>query len=116
MVGLMEWTCLHILDPHLDAEVLRIQQREQIRAERPNQRDINSTIENLAEQRKEIEKLRVEHLLSVRSILTDEQRQIFDARQYRPAFSTGRAYNPQGSIPSRAIYRGIGHMGGNARN
>ena len=31
-------------------------------------------------------------------------------------FETGRAYNPQGSIPSRAIHRGMGRMGGNAKN
>ncbi|MFC1543485.1 Spy/CpxP family protein refolding chaperone [Candidatus Neomarinimicrobiota bacterium] len=109
-----EYQLKHI-DLQAEVQKLILQQREQIRAERPNQRNINSTIDNLAEQRKNIEKLRVEHLLSVQSILTDEQRQIFDSRPYRQAFGIGRAYNPHGSFPGRTIRRGMGRMGGNAR-
>ena len=70
------------IDLRADLQKLRLELREQMRADRPNKKTIDATIDKVAAKQAALEKLRVEHQLEVRALLTDEQRQTFDARPF----------------------------------
>ncbi|MCR4437626.1 MAG: Spy/CpxP family protein refolding chaperone [bacterium] len=70
--------------------------RNQLRSERfalmslktannPDQKAINAKIDAIAKLRADIEKKQVAHRLQIRSLLTDEQKAVFDARPGRTA-------------------------------
>jgi Spy/CpxP family protein refolding chaperone len=70
------------IDLRADLQKLRLELRGQMRAERPNRKAIDATVDKIAAKRASMEKLRVGHHLEVRALLTDEQRQVFDARPF----------------------------------
>ncbi len=53
-----------------------------LRADSPNRRAINATLDKIAAQRATLEKLQVGHHLEVRALLTDEQKKVFEARPF----------------------------------
>ena len=70
------------IDLQADLKKLQLELREQMRAERPSKRTIDATLDKIAAQRAALEKLRVGHRLDVRALLTDEQKQMFEARPF----------------------------------
>lgn len=70
------------IDLRADLQKLRLELREQMRAERPSKRTIDATIDKIVAKEGDLEKLRVGHRLDVRALLTDEQKQIFGARPF----------------------------------
>ena len=70
------------IDLQADLKKLHLELNEQLRADSPNRRAINATLDKIAAQGAALEKLRVGHRLDVRALLTDEQKQVFDARPF----------------------------------
>ncbi len=70
------------IDLRADTQKLQLELREQMRADKPNQKAIDATLDKIAAQQAALQKLRVGHHLEVRALLTPEQRLIFDARPY----------------------------------
>lgn len=70
------------IDLRADLQKLRLELRGQLRADKPNKTAIDATLDKIAAQQAALEKLRVGHQLEVRALLTDEQKQIFDARPF----------------------------------
>jgi len=70
------------IDLRANMQKLRLELRGQVRAERPNKKAIDATVDKIAAQRATLEKLQVGHRLDVRALLTDEQKQVFVARPF----------------------------------
>jgi len=70
------------IDLRADLQKLRLELNGQIQADKPNKRAIDATLDKIAAQQAALEKLRVGHQLEVRALLTDEQKQVFDARPF----------------------------------
>ncbi len=70
------------IDLRADMQKLQLELRGQMRADKPNQKAIDATIDKIAAKQAALQKLRVGHHLEVRALLTDEQKQIFDARPF----------------------------------
>ena len=70
------------IDLRADLQKLQLELREQMRADRPNKKTIDATIDKIAAKQAALQKLRVGHHQEVRALLTDEQKQIFDARPF----------------------------------
>ncbi|MFH1850753.1 MAG: Spy/CpxP family protein refolding chaperone [Candidatus Neomarinimicrobiota bacterium] len=66
------------IDLQADVAKLRIELRELTRADDPNQKAINAVLEKISTRELALEKLRVEHRLQVRGLLTEEQKVLFD--------------------------------------
>ncbi len=89
------------IDLRADLQKLRLELRGQLQADKPNKRTIDATLDKIAAKQAALEKLRVEHQLEVRALLTDEQKQIFDARPYGYGCGMG----------DRGYFRGHGGRG-----
>jgi len=63
---------------------LQTELKLQIASDNPNQGKIDDLIDQMASIRKEIQKKRVRHQLSIRKMLTPEQRKLFDQRVLSP--------------------------------
>jgi len=63
---------------------LQTELKLQIASDNPNQGKIDDLIDQMASIRKEIQQRRVQHQLSIREMLTPEQRKIFDQRVLSP--------------------------------
>ncbi|UCH63831.1 MAG: periplasmic heavy metal sensor [Fidelibacterota bacterium] len=70
------------IDLRAELQKLRLELRGQVRADKPSKRTIDATLDKIAAQQAALAKLRVEHHLEVRDLLTDEQKQVFDARPF----------------------------------
>ncbi|MCK4578425.1 MAG: Spy/CpxP family protein refolding chaperone [Candidatus Marinimicrobia bacterium] len=73
-------------------DISRLKLHQLMRADRTDQKAINATISSIADQRESLQKRWVEHRLEVRTLLTKEQRVLFDARPlgYGPGMNYGR--------------------------
>ena len=65
------------IDLRANQQKLRLELNEQLRADRPNKKTIDATIDKIAAQRAALEKLQVGNRLDVRALLTDEQKEVF---------------------------------------
>ena len=90
------------IDLRADLQKLQLELREQMQADQPNKRAIDATLDKLSAKQSELHKLRVYHQLDVRTLLTPEQRQIFDARPHRQDFGMGRE---RGHRPGGRMHR-----------
>ncbi len=70
------------IDLRANMQKLQLELREQMRADSPNRRAINATLDKIAAEKVALEKLQVGHRLDVRALLTDEQKQMFEARPF----------------------------------
>ncbi len=77
------------IDLRANQQKLRLELNEQLRADSPNRRAINATLDKIAAEKVALEKLQVGHRLDVRALLTDEQKQIFEARPFGRGGSRG---------------------------
>lgn len=68
------------IDLRADLQKLELTLGNQMRADKPDTRAINGTVERLTAKQGALRKLRVHQQLDVRALLTPEQRQIFDHR------------------------------------
>jgi len=70
------------IDLRANQQKLRLELNEQLRADSPNRKAINATLDKIAAEKVALEKLQVGNRLDVRALLTDEQKQIFEARPF----------------------------------
>jgi len=82
------------IDLRADLQKLRLELHGHMQADKPNKRTIDATLDKIAAQQAALEKLRVGHHLEVRALLTDEQKQIFDARPF--GCGGGKGYRGHG--------------------
>lgn len=88
---------------------LRLELRQLMRAEQPDQEAINKTVGSISDHREAQEKQRVDHRLEVRRLLTPEQRVHFDTRpvamglRMKSGFGRGFGYGYASGM------RGFGH-------
>ncbi len=82
------------IDLRADLQKLRLDLHGQLRADKPNKKAIDATVDKIAAQQAALEKLRVGHQLEVRALLTDEQKQIFDVRPF--GHGGGKGYRGHG--------------------
>ncbi|MFB0515283.1 MAG: Spy/CpxP family protein refolding chaperone [Candidatus Neomarinimicrobiota bacterium] len=79
-----------VIDLRADLQKLRLELQEQLRAVSPNKKAIDATLDKINAKQGAIQKLRVNHQLDVRAVLTPEQREIFDSRPFKRGFGKGR--------------------------
>ncbi len=70
------------IDLRANQQKLRLELNEQLRADSPNRRAINATLDKIAAEKVALEKLQVGNRLDVRALLTDEQKEVFEARPF----------------------------------
>ena len=70
------------IDLQADLDKLRLELREQMRADRPNRKEIDATLAEMNAKRTAIQQLHVDQHFQVRAILTPEQRDIFGSRPF----------------------------------
>lgn len=87
------------IDDQATLQKLRLEQRELLRADNPNQKAINQTMDRIKETEAQMERSWVTHQLAVRNTLNEEQRAIFDNR-------------PMGRGMGMGYGRGMGNCGG----
>ena len=68
------------IDLRADLQKLHLKLGNQMRADKPDTRAINGTVDQLTAKQGALRKLRVNQQLEVRALLTPQQRQIFDSR------------------------------------
>lgn len=97
---------LKAVQPHQDnLAKLRIDKRAAMRADNPNQKQINNLIEKMADERVAIQKLRAENHLNVRNTLTDDQKAVFDTMMARRGGQNGRGVRGnRGANRANCIY------------
>lgn len=75
------------IDLRADLEKLQLELRGQLRADRPNKKAIDATVDKIAAKRGALQKLRLNNHLDVRAVLTPEQRELFDSRSSKRGLS-----------------------------
>lgn len=70
------------IDLRADLDKLRLDLREQMRADKPNRKAIDATLAEMNVKRAAIQQIHVDQHLKVRAILTPEQREVFDSRPF----------------------------------
>lgn len=80
------------IDLRADLEKLQLELRGQLRADRPNKKAIDATVDKIAAKRGTLQKLHLNNQLEVRVVLTPEQRELFDARSSKRSLSTGHGH------------------------
>lgn len=97
------------IDVRADMQKLRLELKELMQVDNPNQKAIDAQLEKIQDKELALEKLRVRHQLEVRSLLTDEQKVLFDQH----SFDRGRGHSGKGrhggSDGHRPGNRGRGH-------
>jgi len=86
------------IDLRADLQKLRLELQEQMRTDRPNKKAIDVTLDKINAKQGAMQKQRVNHHLDVLTVLTPEQREIFDSRPFKRGLGQGR--------PGRGYHRG----------
>ncbi len=93
------------IDQRADVQKLHLEMKELMRADKPNRKAINSTLEKISGKQLVMKKMHVNHRLDVRELLTDEQKEIFDQHAMRKGH--GRQGNGMGSRHGGHGFRGF---------
>jgi len=80
------------IDLRADLEKLQLELRGQLRADSPNKKVIDATVDKIAAKRGALQKLHLNNHLEVRAVLTPEQRELFDSRSSKRGLSKGHGH------------------------
>ena len=98
-----------------DVKRLRLELRQLMQAEQPDQKAIDKTVASISDHREALEKQWVNHRLEVRKLLTPEQRVLFDARPAGQGRGMGRGFGLGTGDHDGTGMRGYGRRGGGNR-
>lgn len=73
-----------------DVAALRLELRQLMIADKPNQRKIDAKLKTIRAKEADIDNIWVQHRLSIRSLLTDEQQVLYDSRSMMGRGGYGR--------------------------
>ncbi len=93
------------IDRGSELQKLRLELQEEMRTSNPNKKALNSLLEQINTIETQMEKARINHRLEVRSLLTDEQRVLFDQRFF------GQGMGRRGNNGGPGACDGSGHRG-----
>ncbi|NQU27876.1 MAG: Spy/CpxP family protein refolding chaperone [Candidatus Marinimicrobia bacterium] len=95
------------IDLRADIQKMRLDLQDLLRTDEPNQKAINNQLEKIQAKELAMEKLRVEHHLQVRELLTDEQKTLFDQH----SLNRGMGRHGKGRMDGRGDRDGSGGRG-----
>jgi Spy/CpxP family protein refolding chaperone len=70
---------LKMIDLNADLQKLELKLKAKVHTDDPDRNAIHKAVDKISEKEGEIQKLRLDHRLEVRSLLTDEQRKTFNS-------------------------------------
>ena len=100
------------IDVRADMQKLRLELKELMQVDNPNQKVIDAQLENIQDQELAMEKLRVAHQLDVRALLTDEQKVLFDQHSFGQGMGRHHKGNRSGDQDGRGLGGGRNKHGG----